>query len=72
MAEWDKDHIARSTFVRVGAMEACLFSQEPQVVGNVARAASVVPFHTRHQKRHIQNVQLIRQDVIAKAILKRH
>ena len=32
----------------------------------------LVTFHSWHQIRHIENVQLIRPDMIAKAILKRH
>ena len=43
-----------------------------QAVSDVARAAAKVTAQSRHQKRHIQNVQLVGQDLLGKAPFKIH
>ena len=43
-----------------------------QAIGDIARAPTKVTPQSRHQKRHIQNVQLVRQDLLGKAPFKIH
>ena len=43
-----------------------------QAVGNVAGATAKLPAQGRHEKRHIEDVQLVGQDLLGKAPLKRH
>jgi len=41
-------------------------------IGNVARAATKITPQCRHQKGHVEDVKLIRKDLIGKTPLKRH
>ena len=43
-----------------------------QVVGNVAGTAAKLAAHFRHQKRHIQHVHLVRQNVVLEMIMEHH
>jgi hypothetical protein len=47
-------------------------SQRLEAVGDVARATAKVPPQTRHQERHVQDMQLVRQDLFGKPALEGH
>ena len=47
-------------------------AQLPQAIGDIAGAAAKFPAQGRHQKGHIEDVKLIRQDLLGKAALKGH
>ena len=47
-------------------------AQQFQVVGDVARAAAELTAHARHQEGHVQDVHLVRQDVVLELVLEHH
>jgi len=47
-------------------------AEQQQIVGNVSGATAILAAHLRHQKGHIQNVNLLGQDVILEAVGKDH
>ena len=47
-------------------------AQQLQVVGDVARAAAELPPHLRHEERDVQDMDLVRQDVVLEAVLEDH
>ncbi len=47
-------------------------AQHLQVVGDVAGAAAVLAPHLRHQERHVQDVDLVGQDVFLELVLEHH
>ena len=47
-------------------------AQQFKVVSNISGAATKFPAQLRHQERNIQNVNLVRQDVIFEAVLEDH
>ena len=47
-------------------------AQQLQVVGDVAGAAAELAAHARHQERHVQDVHLVRQDVVLELVLEHH
>ena len=47
-------------------------TQHFQAVGDVAGATAKVAAQSRHQKRHVQDVQLVRQDLLSKSAFKIH
>ena len=55
-----------------GAHRDRLAAQQVQVVGDVAGAAAELAAHARHQEGHVQDVHLVRQDVILELVRKHH
>ncbi|KAG1264749.1 hypothetical protein G6F65_014310 [Rhizopus arrhizus] len=55
-----------------GAHRARLAAQQAQVVGDVAGAATELAAHARHQEGHVQDVHLVRQDVILELVREHH
>ena len=49
-----------------------LAAKQLQAVGDVAGTATEIAAQRRHQERHVQDVQLLRQDLIGKLALKTH
>ena len=46
--------------------------QQLQVIGDVARATPELPAHVRHQKGHVEDMHLVRQDVILEVVVEDH
>ena len=61
-----------ATVVAQSRHRVSLATELVQAVSDVARAAAIVTAQSRHQKRHIQNVQLVGQDLLGKAPFKIH
>ena len=49
-----------------------LAAQQLEVVGDVAGAAAELAAHARHQERHVQDVHLVRQDVVLELVREHH
>jgi hypothetical protein len=49
-----------------------IIAEQFQIVGDVARAAAKFTAHFRNQERHIEDVHLVRQDVVLKLVRKHH
>src|SRR5262252_2145398 len=49
-----------------------VIAEKREVVGDVARAAAVLAAHLRHEERHVQDMDLVGQDVIGEAIAEHH
>ena len=47
-------------------------AEQLEVVGDVARAAAELAAHARHQERHVEDVHLVRQDVVLELVLEHH
>ena len=47
-------------------------AQQLEVVGDVAGAAAEFAAHARHQEGHVQDVDLVRQDVVLELVLEHH
>jgi hypothetical protein len=47
-------------------------AQQLEVVGDVAGAAAELAAHARHQERHVQDVHLVRQDVVLELVREHH
>ena len=47
-------------------------AQQLEVVGDVAGAAAEFAAHARHQERHVQDVHLVRQDVVLELVREHH
>ena len=43
-------------------------AEQLEVVGNVAGAAAELATHARHQEGHVQDVHLVRQDVVLELV----
>jgi len=62
----------------VGAVTAhrshrqCRATQCVEAVGDVARTAAEVTPERRHQERHVEDVQLIRKDLVGEPTFERH
>ena len=54
------------------AIGAPVLAEQPEVVGDVARAAAEVAPHARHEERHVQHVDPVREDLLAEAALEDH
>src|SRR5690606_26980906 len=55
-----------------GAHRHRLATQQVQVVGDVAGEAAELPAHARHQERDVQDVHLVREDVVLELVRKHH
>jgi hypothetical protein len=49
-----------------------ILAQQLEVVGDVAGAAAELAAHLRHQEGHVQDVHLVRQDVVLEMVLEHH
>ena len=47
-------------------------AEQLQRIGDVAGAAAELPPHLRHQEGHVQNVDLLWQDMVLEAIMENH
>jgi hypothetical protein len=47
-------------------------AQQLHGVGDVAGAAAVFPAHVRHQEGHVQDVNLVGQDVVLEVVVEHH
>ena len=47
-------------------------AEQLEVVGDVAGAAAELAAHARHQERHVQDVHLVRQDVVLELVREHH
>ena len=48
------------------------FAEQTQVVAYVSRSAAVLPPHLRREEAHVEDVKLVRQQVIPEAVRKYH
>ena len=47
-------------------------AEQLEVVGDIAGAAAELAAHARHEERHVQDVHLVRQDVVLELVLEHH
>ena len=69
--------VVQANEVRVGIIadgghDQRVATQQFQVVGNVTRATAELTAHLGYQKGHVQNVNLLREDVILETIMENH
>jgi len=55
-----------------GGQRQRIAAQELQVVGDVARTAAELAPHLRHQKGHVEDVDLVRKDVVLELVGEHH
>ena len=55
-----------------GGHDQRLTAEQHQIVGNVAGTAAIFTAQFRHQKSNVQDVNLLRQDVIFETVRKDH
>jgi DNA-binding protein YbaB len=49
-----------------------IVAEQLQVVGDVARAAAELAAHARHEERHVEDVHLVREDVVPELVREDH
>ena len=49
-----------------------LAAEQLETIGDIAGATAEFAPHVGHQKRHVQDMYLVRQDVIPEAVTKHH
>ena len=52
--------------------DGCVTTEQHQVVSNIAGTATILATHFRHQESHVQDMDLLRQDVVLEAVGKDH
>ena len=62
----------RREIVAHGRHDLRLAADHLQVVGDVAGAAAVLTPHVRHQEGHVENVDLLGQNVVLEVVVKHH